>query len=71
MANEDTEVEYCLKLKTELTIIRNKDIQTMDIYKETTGLNVHKKVLHSCCGYMKEGHQGGDPRCHLYARMSG
>lgn len=31
----------------------------MDIYEETKGLNVNKKVLHSYCGYMKEGHHGG------------
>lgn len=56
--NENTEDDYYLNLKTALTIIRNKYIQEMEIYEETTGLNANKKVLHSYCGYMKKGHQG-------------
>lgn len=58
--NENTEDDYYLNLKTALTITRKKYIQVMEIYEETTGLNVNKKVLliHSYCGCMKTGHQG-------------
>lgn len=56
--NENTEDDYYLNLNRVLTIIRKKYIQEMEIYEETTGLNVNKKVLHSYCGYMKKGRQG-------------